>query len=244
MEKYPTLADRVREELIDRIKRRELDSQSRLPSEAMLAEEFGVSRATVREALNGLASRGIVVRKHGSGTYVNHSMLHLMLEVSEQWEFKDLIASHGYQAGIRFLDSDVTIADAEICNALDIDLGSQILVVRKIFTADETPAIFSVNMLSLEVATQPHDLEAIKGPIFHYLAEAYGVHPAYSSAEITPVVPTDELAGYLELGSKAGLLLLKDIFFDAENHVIMYAHNYYTNILHFKAIRQPARSWM
>lgn len=244
MEKFPLLADRVRDKLIDRIKRRDLDSQGRLPSEAVLAKELDVSRATVREALNGLASRGIIVRKHGSGTYVNHSMLHLMLDVGEQWEFTALIRSHGYLPGIRFIDSNIISADKETSGALDIDQGSQILVIRKIFTADETPAIFSVNMLSLELATLPHDPKAIRGPIFPYLAEAYGLQPAYSSAEISSVLPTDELAMYLELESPTGLLLLKDVFFDTDNRVLMYAHNYYTNVLHFKAIRQPSTSWM
>lgn len=43
----------------------------RLPSESELAAEFGVSRATVRTVLARLAAQGLILRRHGEGTYVN-----------------------------------------------------------------------------------------------------------------------------------------------------------------------------
>src|SRR5687768_5873095 len=63
------------------IDRRILESNDALPPERDLAEEFGVSRITVRKAIDGLVSEGLLVRRHGSGTFVrgrvekNFSML-------------------------------------------------------------------------------------------------------------------------------------------------------------------------
>ena len=63
------------------IDRRILDSDDALPAERDLAEEFGVSRITVRKAIDGLVNEGLLVRRQGSGTFVrgrvekNFSML-------------------------------------------------------------------------------------------------------------------------------------------------------------------------
>lgn len=244
MDRLPPLADRVRDAILDRIRRQEVDSQGRLHSESELAKEFGVSRTTIRNSLSMLADQGIIVRKQGSGTFVNHAMLNLMLDVSDQWEFADLIHNNGYQPGIRFVDSTVLIATKEISTALDTEEGSEVLRVRKIFTADDRPAIFSVNMLSTDLVKPPHDAEKLRGPIFPYLAEAYNLIPTYSVAEVSPLIASAELVQMLDVPEGSAILLMKDVFLDRENSPIMYAHNFYNEILHFKAVRQPSASWI
>lgn len=244
MERLAPLEERIRDELVNWIKQGQVGLEGQLPSEAELAKNFGVSRATVRAALSLLAAQGIIIRKHGSGTYVNHAMLRLRLEVSEKWEFQDLIRSSGFKPGIHFLDAKIIPAEKEEATALRIKLGDPILNVRKIFTADGKPAIYSINMLSLSLAYPPHDQQKLQGPIFPYLAEAYNQTPAYSVTDLSPVVATAELAQLLQVEELSPLLLFKDIFFNADNQPIMYAHNYFTDILHFKAIRQPYGSWI
>lgn len=70
----PALRDPLRDPLQDRIEAllvaRGLEAGARLPAERVLAEELGVSRAKLREALHGLISRGRLASRHGSGTYV------------------------------------------------------------------------------------------------------------------------------------------------------------------------------
>ncbi len=77
---------------------------ARLPSEDALMELFGVSRPSMREALNTLAADGVVVRKHGSGTYlvrrpVNRIEVFMRLEniatVAGYW-YRDML--HAFQA--------------------------------------------------------------------------------------------------------------------------------------------------
>lgn len=63
------LADTVAKQLLDRIS--QLPYGSRLPTVQQLAEQMGVSRLTVREAMRGLAALGMVDIRHGSGTYVS-----------------------------------------------------------------------------------------------------------------------------------------------------------------------------
>ena len=63
-------ADQILEDLRDRILRGEFPHGSRFPADRDLAEQFGVSPATVREAVRALAAMGLVRVRHGSGSFV------------------------------------------------------------------------------------------------------------------------------------------------------------------------------
>lgn len=65
------VADRIFRDLRDQILRGELVRGVRLPSEKDLAERYGVSGPTVREAIRGLTITGLVDVRHGSGAYVS-----------------------------------------------------------------------------------------------------------------------------------------------------------------------------
>ena len=244
MERLPPLEERIRDELLTLINEGQFGADQQLPSEADLAKEFGVSRATIRAALSLLASQGIVQRKHGSGTYVNQWLARLRIEMGEQWEFKEMIQKSGYVPDIVFLDSCISSAEGEVASALQINEGESVLHIRKIFTANKLPAIYSINDISLDIAVPPIDQEKIKGPIFPFLEEVYGFLPTYSVTDVYPVVATTELTDLLKVEPLSPLLLFKDVFYNSENEPILYGQNYFTDLLHFKAIRQPYTGWV
>jgi len=67
---------RVVKELESRILQANWRGDSRLPSERKLAAEFGTSRATVREAIQRLAARGLLETRRGSGLFVSELQRH------------------------------------------------------------------------------------------------------------------------------------------------------------------------
>ncbi len=69
---YKSIADRLRL----RLNSSDFEVGSPLPGEKKLAEEFGVARMTIRKAIDLLVTWGLVVRRHGSGTYVARKDLH------------------------------------------------------------------------------------------------------------------------------------------------------------------------
>ena len=66
------LSFRVRDDLLSRIATGRIPPGSKLPPEPELAEEMGVSRPTLREALRSLEEDGFVTRTRGAGTYATH----------------------------------------------------------------------------------------------------------------------------------------------------------------------------
>ena len=80
-----SIAKQMKELLRERILQREFEPSGRLPSETQLAAEFSVSRATVRTALAALAAEGLIVRRHGDGTYVNQRVLEVTTRLDSVW---------------------------------------------------------------------------------------------------------------------------------------------------------------
>src|SRR5204863_1480167 len=88
----------VHDELSERIDQGRLAAGTRLPSEPELAAEFGVSRATLREALRALEGQGLVRRLWGSGTYVaDRTRVANSLDLN--FGVSDAIRAAGMQAG-------------------------------------------------------------------------------------------------------------------------------------------------
>lgn len=64
------LGEQIEEALMDYIRQEPVEIGQKIPNEFVLAEKFGVGRSTVREAVRGLATKGILEVRRGSGTYV------------------------------------------------------------------------------------------------------------------------------------------------------------------------------
>src|SRR5215217_7898098 len=98
------LADRLRDELLEEMISSQLPPGTKLPTEGVLATRFGVSRATVREAVTSLVEAGYVTRRHGSGSYVaeRRRMPH---GLDSTLSYLAMIESAGAHAGMHVLEA-------------------------------------------------------------------------------------------------------------------------------------------
>ena len=111
--KYEELCDGLRQEILSKL--RPGDS---LDSERTLVERFGVSRVTVRRALDQLDAAGLIVRVHGSGTYVSDSQL--IGKTLRLTSFTDDMRERGLEAGSVVSTSDVIHADTALATVLKL----------------------------------------------------------------------------------------------------------------------------
>lgn len=143
-----SLADQVLDILIERIINGVYPPGSQLPPESHLREEFNVSRSTIRTAVSRLEDRKLIHRQRGVGTYVSKH-LNISNPLNEFIEFPQLIRDNGYEPGYRELSSEIIEPDQEILENLQLEAGSQVLKIRKIFTANDDPIIYVINHIPL-----------------------------------------------------------------------------------------------
>src|SRR5688500_5812204 len=135
------LADRLRDELLEEMTSSEWQPGTKLPTEGELVKRFGVSRATVREAVTSLVEAGYVTRRHGSGSYVaeRRRMPH---GLDSTLSYLAMIESAGAQAGVRVLDA-VLDQYSELDRPLQLSQGDMGRAAERARTADDQAVLYS-----------------------------------------------------------------------------------------------------
>lgn len=71
MSNRKSVCNHIVDSIIEKIKNKELKPGDKLPNETIMANEYGVSRIALREALRSLAAKGLIVTRHGEGSFIN-----------------------------------------------------------------------------------------------------------------------------------------------------------------------------
>lgn len=145
-----SLADQVFDILIERIIDGVYYPGSKLPSEDQLREEFNVSRSTIRTAISRLEDRLLIHRQRGVGTFISKH-LNISNPLNEFIEFPQLIKANGFEPGYKELSSEIIDPDEEMLENLQLESGTQVLKICKIFTANDDPIIYVINHIPLWV---------------------------------------------------------------------------------------------
>lgn len=118
------------------IEQGQLAPGSLLGNEIDLAGRLGLSRPTVRQAIQSLVDKGLLVRRRGVGTQVVHSQVKRPLELSSLYD--DLEAA-GQRPATRVLRHAVQPATAEVAAALGVPEGADVVLVERLRLAHGEP---------------------------------------------------------------------------------------------------------
>jgi DNA-binding GntR family transcriptional regulator len=221
------LANVVRDALRHSVMAAEYPPDSRLPNEDELAARFAVSRATVREAVRGLVEEGYLVRRQGSGTYVTRRPL-LTNTLDRNFSYTSYLESRGVRAGKRLLEAGVVAADGEIADHLRIDVGAQVVQLRRTRTADDRPVMYSVDRIPAEIAPLDvdRDREAFGGSLYELLA-SLGHLVGHAEAVLLPVTASGEVASALRVAEGTLLHYLEQVDVDEAGRRVMYSQEWH-----------------
>ena len=238
LKRNPSLTDQAKAH----IKQRILDGhfeEGRIPSETELANELGVSRTTIRDALSRLENEGVVYRRQGAGTFVNKAGLQIKTRLEEIWSYEAVLQAHGYTPSTRILGVAVEPADAHVATELNLPAGAEIISVEKLFLEDDAPVIFTVNQIPRQLIHEPYEDEDWKVPIYEFLQKHGPLHLSYYLSEIVPVVAAAEVAANLEIVAGAPLISFAEIGYGEENTPILRAFSYIRDdLLRLRLIRR------
>ncbi len=177
------------------IEARKWRADEQLPSETKLAERFGVSMITVREALKGLAELGYIRREHGRGTFVTRRKFDE--GPRELTSFSEEMRRHDLSATSQVLSQFVTEADAKVADALLIPLKSAVYTLRRVRLAGGEP--MSVQTAHIPAAFVP-DLEiAENASLYEVLQNRYYLYPAKARETYFAAAAEPEVAGLLAI---------------------------------------------
>jgi DNA-binding GntR family transcriptional regulator len=233
----PLLADVVRSELKRLILGGEFALGSKLPNEDRLCERFGVSRVTIREAVRGLIEDGLVVRRHGSGTYVTRRPL-LQNSLDVNFSYTEHFQASGFRPGRRLLGLRRIQADEELAEGFGIEVGTPLVEVRRIRTADGRPAIYSIDRVPDALVDPAVERAAFGGSLYRILTAAG--HPiAHAEAVLIPAVADKELARLLDVSPGTPIQHLRQTDYDELGQAVMVSDEWHvTSVIELRVYRR------
>lgn len=227
---------RVVETLRRRIRKGEWNAGDRLPSEPALAAELGVSRVTVRAALAQLESDGTVNRRHGSGTFVN-SVRPLVTSLHVNMGADQVIRSSGHVAGIAEMSWRRTTADAEVADRLGVEIGTPVVHLYRVRTADGAPVTVSHDYFQASLV--PEDPINLGPSLYSFLATACGIEIQFGIATLEPVAAGAELAAIFGGSEDEPCLVIRQVDYDISEQPVSYSVEYHlARALTFQLVRQ------
>lgn len=200
------LAERAKDALLESIAGGRF-ADGRLPSEERLAEELGVSRTTIREALRSLEEEGLVSRQRGVGTWVNYHIVRAT-SLNRIVGFYDLIREAGYEPRIAWTEVREAAAAPDVAHRLGRPDGTPLLFIERLFLADGDAVIHLIERVPADEVTRPFEVADVPESIFAF-AERFCRSPIdHTLVEIIPIVAGDETVKHLPLAQGDPLLRL------------------------------------
>ena len=164
---------------------------SRIPSEAELSELYGVSRVTVRRAIEELSGEGYLVRRQGKGTYVNQRKLTRKIrQTSDVQSFSSLCQQMGMTPGAQVLERQIVPVQAEEQRFFG-DTCTQLVYVSRLRTADGIPIMTENNYFPLPTFAFLLDEPLEDVSLFSLIRERTGLSPDRCCGSIIEIALAD-----------------------------------------------------
>ncbi len=201
----------------------------RLQSEPELAAFFGVSRATIREALQEMSYRGHINRIHGVGSFVSQRTINYGM--NDLASISEIICANGYALKIENLLLDIAKPNARQAELLHISALEPVFHVQRIYYADNNPVVFE-NAIYPYAILQGIEESSFDGSTFRTL-EKCGHTVKYSDGWVRAISACGEPATALHVADNTPLLLVETVMTGSDGTVIGYVQDHYTEWFDF-----------
>ena len=195
---------------------------SLLGNEIELAARLGLSRPTVRQAIQSLVDKGLMVRRRGVGTQVVHSQVRRPLELSSLY---DDLESAGQRPATRVLRNTVEPATAQVAAALGVTEGADVHLVERLRYAHDEPMALLRNHLPTGLLDL--DDERLESTGLYRMMRSSGITLHSARQSVGARAATAQEAGRLAEAVGAPLLTMERITYDDTGRTVEFGSHVY-----------------
>ena len=214
---------RIQADLRERVTTGELPPGTQVETEQELMARYGVSRATVRQALSGLVAEGLLEIRRGRGTYVHGAALEHRL--GGFYTFSREIERHGMRPGTRVRAIGVEPADTDVAEGLGLAGGTPVVALTRVRLADDQPIVSETSYLPAARFKGLEETDFAHFSLYETLTTRFGVRPVRARETFVPVLLDEADAGVL--GGDAGdpVLSVERTTYDADGVIIEFCQS-------------------
>lgn len=206
-----------------------LNPGDQLPPEPSLARQLSVSRAMLREVITTLVERGLLIRKHGVGTFLasRTPFLESGLEVLESLD--SAARRIGLETEMRWLDIVKRAAEHGEISALGLEEGAghPVICISRVILVSGKPVAYLVDIVPEKYLSLEEMEGSLHGSVFDILVSRAAPSLAYSRTDIIAENASTFLAERLSIKKGTALVKLEAQLFSTEEKVIDYSLSYF-----------------
>ncbi|WP_031424294.1 GntR family transcriptional regulator [Exiguobacterium sp. NG55] len=192
--KYETIADEIRKRIIEHV----YPLEHALPDEIHLAQEFEVSRMTMKRALEILVMEGLIYRKRGKGTFILQSSFQkdrINVISKETRGLTQVIGDRSLRSEV--LNFEVKFPSQEVANHLMIELTEPVYEIRRVRYVDKEPYVIELTYMVANLITGI-TREILEKSVYAYIQEELGYTITSSHKVIRADKPDEYDQAYLK----------------------------------------------
>lgn len=225
MVKNRSISQRLHDDLARIIAKTE--AGTRLPSEPELAQQLGVSRATLREAMRTFETQGMLYRRQGSGTYVIHpaQVIKSGLEVLESIE--TIAKRIGFDISMGESNIEQRNATKEEAEALEIGISTPVVSIKRVMVSDGYPVAYLIDVLPEGIFSQEVLMDEFSGSVLDMLLKHGEFELDSSRCEINAVNASAQIAKLMGIQRGDVLLRFNAYLYTKSRKIIDYSYSYF-----------------
>ena len=202
----------------------ELGVGAAIPSERRLSTELGVSRLTLRAALDELVREGYLVRRHGSGTFVSQPKIAQQLTLTS---FSEDMRRRGMEPDSRTIGLENVHAGPQVGRALNVSPAARVFRIRRLRLADGVPMALETLHVPVSVVPGLTPMQLEHASFYELLEERYGVVIASGLQTIEPTVTNEEESKLLDVPLHSPAFLFERTTRTVDDETIEYVRSIY-----------------
>lgn len=202
----------------------ELPAGAPMPTERELCQTYGVSRATVRQALGQLEIEQRIYRRQGKGTFVANAKIEQRLELMSHTEG---MRASGFSPSSKLIDVRRVSAGDDVGGQLQLSPKDEVLRIERLRLADDDPIALEVVYLSAERFDGISGELSDTASLYQLLSSHYGVELSSAEETIEAVIAEGREAGLLRCAPGMPLLMLSRRTLDTLGQPIEFVRSLY-----------------
>ena len=187
-----------------------------LPGERDLSQLTGVSRITVRKAMQALEDEGVVTRSRGYGTQINAT---LEYSLKEARGFSQQVVLRGKKPDTLWVNKRVVKCPADVAEQLAIPAESEVFLLKRIRYVDEDAVSIEESYVPASLIADPDEI----GVSLYDYFRSQNIIPQRTRSRVSARMPDSEFQTHIKLETPVPVLVIKQVAFDPQNRPIEYS---------------------
>lgn len=194
-----------------------------LPKETALSQSLGVSRNTIRQAINKLVQEGLIDRKKGVGSKVVTKKISTRLD---NWiSFTKEMRNKGIEVVNYLVKASLVRPNPTVCIAFSIEKDKLVWCLEKIRGSESAKFLYSVSYFHPRVGI--NGKEDFNQPLYELLEKTHNVVVAISKEKLKAIMPDETISDFLELDDNTPVLMRERLVCDLGDRPVEYNIVYY-----------------